>query len=141
MIENDFPDVRNTIKLLWGYPYRFYFGKQVKNHKLSHRNRMQKGLKTITDKIHMHMNDNLVRINNQGEQWTTSRKHLYWIKNTFLLMCIQTILALYLKQALKEGKKKRKTVLMKIASYSLCKIEIPRNYHILKEKGTRINIK
>jgi len=55
MMENDFPDVRNTIKLLWGCPYGFYFGKQVKNDKLSHRNRMQKGLKTSTNKIHIRM--------------------------------------------------------------------------------------
>lgn len=46
---NDFPDVGDSIKLLWGNPYRFYFGKQVKNHQLSNRNRMQKGLKTSTD--------------------------------------------------------------------------------------------
>jgi hypothetical protein len=52
-MENDFPDVRNTIKLLCGSPYGLYFGKQVKNNQLSHRNRMQKGLKRRTKKIHI----------------------------------------------------------------------------------------
>jgi hypothetical protein len=54
-MENDFPDVRNAIKLLCGSPYGLYFGKQVKNNQLSHRNRMQKGLKRCTKKIHIRM--------------------------------------------------------------------------------------
>lgn len=39
-MDDDFPDIGNSIKLFWGNPYGFYFGKQVKNHQLSDRNRM-----------------------------------------------------------------------------------------------------
>lgn len=53
-MEDYFPDVRNSIKLLWGNPYGFNFGKQVKNYQLSNRNRMQKGLKyKHEEKSHM----------------------------------------------------------------------------------------
>lgn len=56
-MENYFPDVRNSIKLLWGNPYGFYFSKQVKNYQLSDRNRMQKGLKNKHEEK-THMDDN-----------------------------------------------------------------------------------